>query len=87
MTSPEHEPERARRAQGDPPASGDRVACRVEWSPDFRYCTATAHDRGGDRIVALTFASPDPCGDTIVRLRMETAAIAALHSMLAALRT
>jgi hypothetical protein len=86
MNSPQHQPEPRRRSTPGGAGGGARIACRVEWSPDFRYCTATAHDRGGDRIVALTFASPDPCGDPIVRLRMETAAAAALRTMLDAVR-
>jgi hypothetical protein len=70
--------------EGRPPGGG--VDCRVEWSPEFQYCTAAAHDGSGKLVIALTCGRPDPCHDPIVRLRIEQAAHQSLLLLLAALR-
>ncbi len=88
MTTPEHEPTPPRGA-GDANGAGrsryHTAQCRAHWSPEFRYCTATAHDASGERIAALTFGTPEPCADVVARVRMEAVALAALRSVLEAL--
>jgi hypothetical protein len=92
MTSPEQQPDsaagpphRGGRGTGGRGAGGD-VDCSVEWSPDFQYCTGTAHDPAGKLIVALTCGRPQPCLDPAVRRRIEGASHTALQLLLAALR-
>jgi hypothetical protein len=58
----------------------ERGEPRVEWSEDFRVCTASALDARGKRF-SLTFASADPVGCAVARARMETAAVAALGAV------
>jgi hypothetical protein len=53
----------------------------IDWSPDFRSCTARTQVRTGEPPLAVTFHSAEPVTDTMARLRMERAAVEALERL------
>jgi hypothetical protein len=52
----------------------------VVWSDDFRTCTARIDAAGS--VVQVVFASQEPVLCTMARMRMETAAAAAVRSVI-----
>lgn len=60
---------------------GKTEGLRVEWSDDFKKCTASAADARGTP-VSLTFTCTEPVACPLARSRMENAAAAAVRAVL-----
>jgi hypothetical protein len=62
-------------------AADERIT--VEWSNDYRACTAHALDPVTRAALVLRFHSPEPVLDPIARLRMEQVALDAVARIVA----